>query len=319
MPHDGIIVENLSKRFDDVTAVEQISFQVEPGEIFGFLGPNGAGKSTTVAILTTLLRPSAGSASVGGYDVATEARAVRQIAGVALQEIGLDPLMTSLELLSLHARLFGMNRRQAQQRAMELIELVQLTDAIERRVGKYSGGMRRRLDLAMALVHQPQILFLDEPTTGLDPASRRDIWDEIRRLNSQFGMTIFLTTQYLEEADALAGRVAIINQGQIAISGTPSGLKAEMGGDSINLDFAAEQDVRAAEQLLTASRDELGIDRLQSDQLTLRLYLRNAAAAVAAVVRKLDTVDVHPRQLTLSQPTLDDVFLRVTGHRYQQE
>ncbi|XZE53901.1 ATP-binding cassette domain-containing protein [Planctomycetaceae bacterium SH139] len=319
MPHDGIIVENLSKRFDDVTAVEQISFQVEPGEIFGFLGPNGAGKSTTVAILTTLLRPSAGSASVGGFDVATEARAVRQIAGVALQEIGLDPLMTSLELLSLHARLFGMNRRQAQQRAMELIELVQLTDAIERRVGKYSGGMRRRLDLAMALVHQPQILFLDEPTTGLDPASRRDIWDEIRRLNSQFGMTIFLTTQYLEEADALAGRVAIINQGQIAISGTPSGLKAEMGGDSINLDFAAEQDVRAAEQLLTASRDELGIDRLQSDQLTLRLYLRNAAAAVAAVVRKLDTVDVHPRQLTLSQPTLDDVFLRVTGHRYQQE
>lgn len=319
MPHDGIIVENLSKRFDDVTAVQQISFQVEPGEIFGFLGPNGAGKSTTVAILTTLLRPSAGSASVGGYDVATEARAVRQIAGVALQEIGLDPLMTSLELLSLHARLFGMNRRQAQQRAMELIELVQLTDAIERRVGKYSGGMRRRLDLAMALVHQPQILFLDEPTTGLDPASRRDIWDEIRRLNSQFGMTIFLTTQYLEEADALAGRVAIINQGQIAISGTPSGLKAEMGGDSINLDFAAEQDVRAAEQLLTASRDELGIDRLQSDQLTLRLYLRNAAAAVAAVVRKLDTVDVHPRQLTLSQPTLDDVFLRVTGHRYQQE
>jgi ABC-2 type transport system ATP-binding protein len=319
VPHDGIIVENLSKRFDDVTAVEQISFQVEPGEIFGFLGPNGAGKSTTVAILTTLLRPSAGSASVGGYDVATEARAVRQIAGVALQEIGLDPLMTSLELLSLHARLFGMNRRQAQQRAMELIELVQLTDAIERRVGKYSGGMRRRLDLAMALVHQPQILFLDEPTTGLDPASRRDIWDEIRRLNSQFGMTIFLTTQYLEEADALAGRVAIINQGQIAISGTPSGLKAEMGGDSINLDFAAEQDVRAAEQLLTASRDELGIDRLQSDQLTLRLYLRNAAAAVAAVVRKLDTVDVHPRQLTLSQPTLDDVFLRVTGHRYQQE
>lgn len=319
MPHDGIIVENLSKRFDDVTAVQQISFQVEPGEIFGFLGPNGAGKSTTVAILTTLLRPSAGAASVGGFDVATEARAVRQIAGVALQEIGLDPLMTSLELLSLHARLFGMNRRQAQQRAMELIELVQLTDAIERRVGKYSGGMRRRLDLAMALVHQPQILFLDEPTTGLDPASRRDIWDEIRRLNSQFGMTIFLTTQYLEEADALAGRVAIINQGQIAISGTPSGLKAEMGGDSINLDFAAEQDVRAAEQLLTASRDELGIDRLQSDQLTLRLYLRNAAAAVAAVVRKLDTVDVHPRQLTLSQPTLDDVFLRVTGHRYQQE
>ncbi len=319
MPHDGIIVENLSKRFDDVTAVQQISFQVEPGEIFGFLGPNGAGKSTTVAILTTLLRPSAGSASVGGFDVASEARAVRQIAGVALQEIGLDPLMTSLELLSLHARLFGMNRRQARQRALELIELVQLTDAIERRVGKYSGGMRRRLDLAMALVHQPQILFLDEPTTGLDPASRRDIWDEIRRLNSQFGMTIFLTTQYLEEADALARRVAIINQGEIAISGTPSGLKAEMGGDSINLDFAAEQEVRAAEQLLTASRDELGIDRLQSDQLTLRLYLRNAAAAVAAVVRKLDTVDVHPRQLTLSQPTLDDVFLRVTGHRYQQE
>ncbi|MCJ7622150.1 MAG: ATP-binding cassette domain-containing protein, partial [Anaerolineaceae bacterium] len=194
-----IIVENLTKQYPDgVLAVDNISLKVEAGQIFGFLGPNGAGKSTAVKILTTLALPTAGTARVGGFDVVKQAGLVRRIAGVALQEIGLDPLMKPLELLWLQARLFGADKREAQTRAEELLELVGLTGAVNRRIGTYSGGMRRRLDLALALVHDPEVLFLDEPTTGLDPISRRDIWEEVRRLNRAWGVTIFLTTQYLE-------------------------------------------------------------------------------------------------------------------------
>ncbi|MGD2162101.1 MAG: ATP-binding cassette domain-containing protein, partial [Anaerolineales bacterium] len=194
-----IRVVDLAKYYPgDVKAVDGISFEVSAGQIFGFLGPNGAGKSTAIKILTTLALPSSGYAEVGGYDVVEQAGLVRCIAGVALQEIGLDPIMTSREMLSMQAQLFGASTREARKRADELLELVRLTDALERRVGTYSGGMRRRLDLALALVHEPEILFLDEPTTGLDPASRRDVWTEVRRLNKELGMTIFLTTQYLE-------------------------------------------------------------------------------------------------------------------------
>ncbi|RMG90161.1 MAG: ATP-binding cassette domain-containing protein, partial [Chloroflexi bacterium] len=228
-----IIVQNLSKHYGNFAAVKDVSFHVKSGEIFGFLGPNGAGKSTTVSMLTTLILPTSGEAIVGGYDVVHQAAAVRRIAGVALQEIGLDPLMKPMELLTIQARLFGASPQQARRRAMELIELVRLDDAVDRRVGQYSGGMRRRLDLALALAHQPSILFLDEPTTGLDPASRRDIWNEVRRLNRQQGMTIFLTTQYLEEADELANRVAIIDGGLIATEGAPAELKRNLGGEAI--------------------------------------------------------------------------------------
>lgn len=209
-----IIAENLVKRYGDFAAVDGVSFAVASGEVFGFLGPNGAGKSTTVSMLTTLALPTAGRAAVGGHDVAHNASDVRRVAGVALQEIGLDPTMKSTELLEIQGRLYGLSRRQACERAMELLRLVKLDDVTSRPVGKYSGGMRRRLDLAMALVHEPDILFLDEPTTGLDPVSRRDVWTEIRRLNRELGITIFLTTQYLEEADELADRIAIISQGK---------------------------------------------------------------------------------------------------------
>ncbi|MBE0690794.1 MAG: ATP-binding cassette domain-containing protein, partial [Anaerolineae bacterium] len=238
MSNRDIIAENLVKRYNgSVFAVNDVSFKVSSGEIFGFLGPNGAGKSTTISMLTTRSIPTSGQATVCGYDVEKQAGDVRRLSGVALQEIGLDPLMKSTEMLVIQAQLFGMSRPQAKRRAEELLAIVKLSDVTDRPVGKYSGGMRRRLDLAMALAHEPAVLFLDEPTTGLDPASRRDIWTEVRRLNRELGMTIFLTTQYLEEADELADRVAIINEGKLVAAGQPVDLKAQLGGDAINLTF----------------------------------------------------------------------------------
>jgi ABC-2 type transport system ATP-binding protein len=314
MSNHGIIVENLIKEYKGgVKAVDGVSFQVGEGRIFGFLGPNGAGKSTTIKILTTLALPSGGIATVGGFDVVTQADQVRRIAGVALQEIGIDPLMKSMELLTLQGQLFGARRQQATARANELLELVRLTDATDRRVGTYSGGMRRRLDLAMALVHEPEILFLDEPTTGLDPASRRDVWDEVRRLNRQLGMTIFLTTQYLEEADELAENVAIIAKGKIAAQGSPATLKAALGNESINLVFNTHDTA----QLAVSQLEGMG-NRLQLDRDTVRLYLSQAAQAIPSVVTRLQQANLNPISRTLTQPSLDDVFLQVTGERLQE-
>jgi ABC-2 type transport system ATP-binding protein len=308
-----IVVENLVKRYkDDVVAVDDISFEVQAGKVFGFLGPNGAGKSTTIKILTTLALPTSGRAMVGGYDVISEAQQVRRIAGVALQEIGIDPLMKSMELLTLQGQLFGASRKQAEARARELLELVRLTDAVDRRVGTYSGGMRRRLDLALGLVHKPEILFLDEPTTGLDPASRRDVWEEVRRLNRRLGMTIFLTTQYLEEADELADVVAIIDDGKIVTEGAPAKLKAAVGNESINLAFATTQMADKAIHELNG----IGTN-LQSDRDTVRVYMKEAAQAVPSVVNRLQQAGLDPISLTLTQPTLDDVFLQVTGQRLE--
>jgi ABC-2 type transport system ATP-binding protein len=315
MSDRDILVENLAKYYpSDVKAVDGVSFKVEAGTVFGFLGPNGAGKSTTIKILTTLALPTNGSAWVGGFDVVTEAQAVRRIAGVALQDIGIDPIMKSMELLTLQGQLFGARPAQARSRAQELLDLVNLSDAANRRVGTYSGGMRRRLDLAMALVHQPRILFLDEPTTGLDPASRRDVWDEVRRLNQRLGITIFLTTQYLEEADELADTVAIIDRGKIATEGSPAKLKAALGGESINLLFDNRQ---MAEQALS-ELSGMG-DRLQLDRDVVRLYMSQAAGAIPAVVNRLQQAAIDPISLTLTQPTLDDVFLQVTGQRLQAQ
>ncbi|MCA9910808.1 MAG: ATP-binding cassette domain-containing protein, partial [Anaerolineae bacterium] len=227
---------------------------------------------------------------------------------------GLDPLMKSTEMLVIQAQLFGMSRTQAQKRAKELLEIVKLSDVTDRPVGKYSGGMRRRLDLAMALAHEPAVLFLDEPTTGLDPASRRDIWAEVRRLNRELGMTIFLTTQYLEEADELADRVAIINHGQIVAAGQPAQLKEQLGGDAINLTFADDASVERARKQLSDMTN-----RTQVDRNILRIYLANAAAAVPAVISRLQQTGLQPSSLTLTQPTLDDVFLQVTGQRFTIE
>ena len=311
MSNREIVVENLVKQYSGgVTAVNDVSFRVNSGEIFGFLGPNGAGKSTTIKILTTLALPSKGQATVGGYDVVHQADQVRRIAGVALQDIGLDPLMKSLELLSMQAQLFGANRQQAKARAQELVELVRLTEAVDRRVGTYSGGMRRRLDLALALVHKPDILFLDEPTTGLDPASRRDVWQEVRRLNKELGMTIFLTTQYLEEADELAERIAIIDDGKIAKEGSPAQLKAAVGKESINLAF----DSRAMAEQASSQLSDMA-ENIQTDRDMVRLYMSQAAQTIPAVVTRLQAANLKPISLTLTQPTLDDVFLQVTGQR----
>jgi len=315
MAERDIRVKGLSKSYKGgVTAVDDVSFSVESGQIFGFLGPNGAGKSTTVKILTTLALPTSGEAMVGGYDVVSEAAQVRQIAGVALQEIGIDPLMKPMELLTLQGQLFGAGRQAAKNRGEELLELVQLTGAVDRRVGTYSGGMRRRLDLALALVHRPEILFLDEPTTGLDPASRRDVWREVRRLNREFGMTIFLTTQYLEEADELADIVAIIDKGSLVAQGKPAALKAEMGTEAINLRFGDNEQAQAArEKLADISTD------IQLDRQMVRLYINQAAQKVPFVMQQLQANDLQPSELTLTQPTLDDVFLKVTGERLQAE
>lgn len=315
MTNREIVVSNLIKHYNgSVRAVDDVTFTVKSGEIFGFLGPNGAGKSTTVSVLTTLALPTSGKATVGGFDVVTQAANVRRIAGVALQEIGLDPLMKSLELLTIQGQLFGASRRDAQRRAHELLELVKLSDVTDRPVGKYSGGMRRRLDLALALVHEPLILFLDEPTTGLDPASRRDVWTEVRRLNVERGITIFLTTQYLEEADELADRIAIIDGGKIVAEGQPAELKADMGTESINVIFS---DADLAERARESLSDM--IDRIQVDRKTLRLYLQGAAAAIPAVVNRLSAAGLEPLSLTLTQPTLDDVFLKVTGQRFEEQ
>ncbi len=307
-----IIAESLARQFGDFCAVKEVSFKVHAGEIFGFLGPNGAGKSTTVSMLTTLAVPTSGRAAVGGYDVITQAEQVRRIAGVALQEVGIDPIMKSTELLTIQGQLFGLSRRAAQARAKELLDLLKLSDSatMDRLVGKYSGGMRRRLDLALALVHEPSILFLDEPTTGLDPASRRDVWTEVRRLNKQLGVTIFLTTQYLEEADELADRIAIIDGGTIVAQGTPAELKAEIGTESINVAFHHADDTVKA----TAALSDM-VTSTQADGSVLRLYMSHAAAAVPAVVNRLQSEGLEMASLTLTQPTLDDVFLSVTGKR----
>jgi ABC-2 type transport system ATP-binding protein len=316
MSNREINAENLVKRYGDFAAVNDVSFKVGSGEIFGFLGPNGAGKSTTVSMLTTRTLPTQGKAIVGGFDVERHSADVRRLAGVALQEIGLDPLMKSMELLTIQCQLFGMSRKAAVERAHHLLEVVKLTDTTttQRPVGKYSGGMRRRLDLAMALAHEPAILFLDEPTTGLDPMSRRDIWTEVRRLNRELGITIFLTTQYLEEADQLADHIAIITNGVIAAEGKPNDLKAQMGGDAINLSFGDGATVERARAELSDMAT-----RTQIDRDILRLYLANAAAAVPAVVNRLQEAGIPPLSLSLTQPTLDDVFLKVTGQRFSSD
>jgi len=315
MSNREIVVENLVKQYPgDIYAIDGVSFSVDSGQIFGFLGPNGAGKSTAVKILTTLSIPTQGRARVGGYDVVSEAQQVRRIAGVALQEIGIDPLMKSMELLTLQGLLFGASRKQATERAEELLELVRLVDAKDRRVGKYSGGMRRRLDLALALVHEPEILFLDEPTTGLDPAGRRDVWEEVRRLNRVLGMTIFLTTQYLEEADELADVVAIIDNGKIVAEGSPARLKAAMGTESINLAFDDNEMVGRAIDALEGIAE-----RIQADRDVVRLYISQAAQAVPIVVERLHGAKLNPTSVTITQPTLDDVFLQVTGQRLQTQ
>jgi ABC-2 type transport system ATP-binding protein len=289
-----------------IKAVAGIDFDVAEGEIYAFLGPNGAGKTTTVRMLTTLLRPTGGSARVAGHDVVREAHEVRQAIGVALQEAALDPLMTGEELMLLQATLHGMPAEQGKRRARELLDRVGLREASGRRVGTYSGGMRRRLDLGMALVHGPRVLFLDEPTTGLDPLSRRAIWNEVRALNRE-GTTVFLTTQYLEEADVLADRVGIIAKGVMAAENTPAALKAEVGRPHLELRIADGSAERAREVV-----GDFG-DCLHSENGSVAVALEHGVSDVAPIVRALDHAGLTVERLDIIEPTLDDVFLATTG------
>ncbi|MDQ3890179.1 MAG: ATP-binding cassette domain-containing protein [Actinomycetota bacterium] len=308
MSDGAIAAEGLVRVFrKGPRAVDGIDLTVAPGEIYGFLGPNGAGKSTTVHMLTTLLPPTAGSARVAGYDVVREGPRVRAAIGAALQEAALDPLLTGREHLRLQTALHGLPRGEWKARGEELLERVGLVEAADRKVRGYSGGMKRRLDLALALVHSPRILFLDEPTTGLDVQSRTALWAEVRRLAKEEGVTVFLTTQYLEEADVLADRVAIIDRGRIVAEGTPNELKAEIGRPTVEIVTAdRSEDERAASVLAHFG------ERVAS-ATGVAVRLRSGEADLAEVVRALDAENLRVEHLQLHQPSLDDVFLAKTG------
>ena len=289
-------------------AVDGIDLRVEPGEIYGFLGPNGAGKSTTVLMLTTLLPPTAGTACVGGYDVVKEGPKVRSVIGAALQEAALDPMLTGRDHLRLQSTLQGLSRAERKPRSQELLDRVGLSEAADRKVGGYSGGMKRRLDLALALVHRPQIIFLDEPTTGLDVQSRTALWEEVARLAREDGVTVFLTTQYLEEADVLADRVGIIDHGHIVAEGTPTALKAEIGLPSVHAIPADEADRERLVTALAPYGEALGGG---SGEVVVRL--REGLAGLPAVVRAVDDAGLTLASLEIQAPSLDDVFLAKTG------
>src|SRR3954464_10367105 len=281
---NGIRAEQLAREFKGgIKAVDGIDLAVSPGEIYGFLGPNGAGKSTTVHMLTTLLPPTSGRATVAGFDVATQGPEVRRRIGAALQEAALDPFLTGREHFSLQGGLHGLTRADRAQRAVELLERVGLTDAADRKVGGYSGGMKRRLDLALALVHRPRLLFLDEPTTGLDPQSRNALWEEVARLAREDGVTVFLTTQYLEEADVLADRVGIIDKGKIVATGTPESLKAEIGRPTLEITPHDRAERDAVQSVLGRFGSEVA---MQPGVASVRLH--GGAEELAEVVRALD-------------------------------
>jgi ABC-2 type transport system ATP-binding protein len=308
MRDNGIEVDGLIRDFKGgVRAVDGIELRVAPGEIYGFLGPNGAGKSTTVLVLTTLLPPTAGSARVAGLDVVREGAAVRRAIGASLQESALDPYLTGSEHMRLQSALHGLGRAEGERRGRELLERVGLTDAADRKVGGYSGGMKRRLDLGLALVHGPRLLFLDEPTTGLDPQSRAALWDEVRRLAAD-GVTVFLTTQYLEEADVLADRVGIIDRGKIVAEGTPAELKASIGRPSVE---AVPVDPGERERLASVLL-RFGEEAAASAG-AVAARLPEGARDLAEIVRALDAEGIAIADLRLHTPTLDDVFLAKTG------
>jgi ABC-2 type transport system ATP-binding protein len=311
---NGIEVYGLIREFKSgFRAVNELYLQVNPGEIYGFLGPNGAGKSTTVHLLTTLLRPTGGVAHVAGYDVTANPAEVRAAIGVALQEASLDPLLNAHEHMQLQCSMQGLPRAEWKARGDELIERVSLTEAADRPAGGYSGGMRRRLDLALALVHRPRILFLDEPTTGLDPKSRGDLWNEVARLKNEEGVTVFLTTQYLEEADVLADRVGIINHGRLVTEGTPAELKATIGRPTAEVtpvDPAQADAVRAILQRF---------GELVASTKGAAAQLRDGAEALPDVVRAIDQAGIRVANIELHQPTLDDVFLRETGRSLEEQ
>jgi ABC-2 type transport system ATP-binding protein len=305
-PHQssGIVVDDLVKRYapDAPPAVAGLSFEVRPGEIYGLLGPNGSGKSTTIGVLATLLLPTSGMVRVAGFDVVDRAVDVRRRIGVALQETGVDSAATGRDLIARHARLLGVSKSEAGRRADELLREFDLTDAAEKRLKAYSGGMRRRLDLALALVGRPSVVFLDEPTTGLDPISRQSMWERVERLPAE-GVTVLLTTQYLEEADALADRIGIVAAGRLRVEGTADELKRSVGGDVLTVDVRPNVEERAA-TLLGGRGDGRG---------RVALAVRDGGAAVPHALATLTAAGIEALSVSLARPTLDDVFRNVVG------
>ncbi|THA67561.1 ATP-binding cassette domain-containing protein [Streptomyces sp. A0958] len=299
----------------DVTALRGMDLTVASGTVFGLLGPNGAGKSTTVKILTTLARPDSGTASVAGHDALRHPDRVRRAIGVVAQKSGADPVATGRENLLLQGRLYGMRGAAVQRRADELLERFALADAGKRQVKGYSGGMQRRLDVALGLVHRPDVLFLDEPTTGLDPESRTAMWEEISRLAGEEGLTIVLTTHYLEEADRLAERIAIVDRGRVVVEGTPDELKGELRGDAVHVELRAE----AGREAVTAALTGLpGVYEVLADGRRVSVRAEDGAAAVPALLAALERAGAAVAAATVARPSLDDVYLRYAGRRFQE-
>jgi ABC-2 type transport system ATP-binding protein len=314
---DIIAVKDLVEVYSDGTkAVDNISFSVKEGEFFGFLGPNGAGKSTTIKILTTLLKKTAGSVSVAGYDVDTDASEIRKIIGVQSQETTVDGDLTGRENLILQGHFQQMDKGEIRERVAELLKLVELESAAGKRARNYSGGMKKRLDLATALIHKPKLLFLDEPTTGLDPQSRIAIWTYLEKLNKE-GTTIFLTTQYLEEADRLCKWLSIVDFGKIVTSGSPAELKRQIGADSIRISLEdCKKDGATAKELIKSMTD---VTEIIDSEECLNVYAKNASLLIADIVRALDSIDIRLTSVTFSSPSLDDVFMKHTGRRIRTE
>ncbi|RJL22824.1 ATP-binding cassette domain-containing protein [Bailinhaonella thermotolerans] len=313
MSSRAVQVRDLVKRYGKVTAVDGLSFEVPAGTVFGLLGPNGAGKSTTVKILTTLARPDAGSALVAGEDVLRHPGRVRRAIGCVTQKVSVDPMATGRENLLLQGALYGMPRRELRSRADELLARFGLAEAAGRPARTYSGGMQRRLDVAMGLVHRPRVLFLDEPTTGLDPEARADLWTEIARLAAHEGLTILLTTHYLDEADRLAARLAIVDRGRVVAEGSPDELKSELRGDAVHVDLDGTGSVEAALAAIArvgAVRDVVAAGR------ALHTRADDGASAVPHVLAALDAAGVRVASVRVSRPSLDDVYLRHTGRTF---
>jgi ABC-2 type transport system ATP-binding protein len=317
-----IEVSDLAKTYPDgAEALRGISFNVAEGEFFGFLGPNGAGKSTTIKILITLLRATAGSARVFGTDVSSNPNLIRTLIGYAAQEVGVDDELTGRENLTLQGQLYHLDSAVLRRRVTELLDLVDLAADADRTAGSYSGGMRKRLDLATGLIHRPQLLFLDEPTTGLDPQNRAGIWSYLEDLNKREGLTIFLTTHYLEEADRLCDRLAIIDHGKIIASGSPAVLKEELGGDIISLAFKGDEEQTRSQRQRAAAvlRGHEFVNAVSEDDARLVVTASGGGRSLPRIVRALDEAGIYVDEMTLTSPTLDDVFLKKTGERIRQD
>ncbi len=321
---DIITVNDLVEIYADGTkAVDGISFNVKEGEFFGFLGPNGAGKSTTIKILTTLLRKTSGLVSIAGYDLDKNPKEIRKVIGVQSQETSVDPELTGRENMILQGHLQQMRGKELEERVNKLLEVVGLKDAADKRAGRYSGGMKKRLDLASTLVHKPKVLFLDEPTTGLDPQSRATVWDYLEELNKKDGITIFLTTQYLEEADRLCQRLCIVDAGKIVAEGSPVGLKKDIGADAITITVQDRSGARDKVTTKAAARELLSkipaVMEIVDSEEAVTIYVKNGGLFVPELVRAFDRTDIELVSINISTPSLDDVFLKHTGKRIRRE